>query len=90
EAYNMLVAPHNCGSALATAASLQLCASITNVMTLEIYPYFPERPGYVQLLENPPEERIRDGFLEVLQDPGLGALLAHDRAAPFLWASCTR
>jgi galactonate dehydratase len=90
EAYNMLVAPHNCGSSLATAASLQLSASIANLMTLEIYPYFPERPGYVQLLENPPEERIRDGFVEVQQDPGLGAVLAHDRAAPFLWASCAR
>jgi galactonate dehydratase len=90
EAYNMLVAPHNCGSSLLTAASLQLSASIANVMTLEIYPYFPERPGYVQLLENPPEERIRDGSLEVLREPGLGAVLAHDRAAAFLWASCTR
>jgi len=90
EAYNMLVAPHNCGSALATAASLQLCASIANFMTLEIYPYFPERPGYVQLLEDPPEERIQEGFLEVREDPGLGVALARDRAAPFLWASCAR
>jgi galactonate dehydratase len=59
-------------------------------MTLEIYPYFPERPGYVQLLEDPPEERIQEGFLEVREDPGLGVALARDRAAPFLWASCAR
>ncbi len=90
EAYNVLVAPHNCGSSLSTAASLQLSACIANFMTLEIYPYFPERPGYVQILANPPEARIKDGFLEVPADPGLGAALAHDRAAPFLWASCAR
>ncbi|MEO8309548.1 MAG: mandelate racemase/muconate lactonizing enzyme family protein [Caldimonas sp.] len=86
EAYNMRVAPHNCGSSLSTAASLQLCACIANFMTLEIYPYFPERPGYVQLLANPPEQRIKYGFLDVPADPGLGAALATDRLQPFLWA----
>ena len=45
EAYGMRVAPHNCASALSTAASLQVSACIANFMTLEIYPYFPERPG---------------------------------------------
>jgi galactonate dehydratase len=89
EAYNMRVAPHNCGSSLSTAASLQISACIANFMTLEIYPYFPERPGYQQLLENPPEARIKDGFLDVPGDPGLGATLAMERAQPFLWARCT-
>ena len=84
----MRVAPHNCGSSLSTAASLQLSACITNFMTLEIYPYFPERPGYVQLLDNPPEERIKDGRLAVTEEPGLGAMLSHDRIRPFLWARC--
>jgi galactonate dehydratase len=88
EAYNMRVAPHNCGSSLSTAASLQLSASIANFMTLEIYPYFPERPGYVQVLANPPEERIKDGRLDVTAEPGLGATLSHDRIRPFLWARC--
>ena len=32
EAYNVRVAPHNCGSALLTAASLQIAASIANFM----------------------------------------------------------
>ena len=88
EAYNMRVAPHNCGSSLSTAASLQVSACIANFMTLEIYPYFPERPGYVQLLEDPPEARIKGGFLDVPSTPGLGATLAHDRVKPFLWARC--
>jgi len=88
EAYGMRVAPHNCGSSLSTAASLQVSACITNFMTLEIYPYFPERPGYVQLLDNPPEERIKDGHLAVPDEPGLGVTLSHDRIRPFLWARC--
>jgi len=88
EAYNMRVAPHNCGSSLCTAASLQFSACLANFMTLEIYPYFPERPGYVQLLEDPPEARIKDGFLDVTTDPGLGVTLAKERARPFLWARC--
>jgi galactonate dehydratase len=88
EAYNMRVAPHNCGSALSTAAALQVSACIANFMTLEIYPYFPERPGYVQLLESSPEERIKDGFLDVAGDPGLGVTLSMDRVRSFLWARC--
>src|SRR4051812_6959795 len=89
EAYNLQVAPHNCGSALSTAAALQISACIANFTTLEIYPYFPERPGYVQVLEDPPEARIKDGFLAVGAGPGLGVTLAIDRLQPFLWARCT-
>jgi galactonate dehydratase len=85
EAYNMRVAPHNCASALSTAASLQVAACIPNFMTQEIYPYFPERPGYVQVLEDPPEERIRGGFVTVPTAPGLGVTLATERLRPFLW-----
>jgi galactonate dehydratase len=90
EAYSMRVAPHNCGSSLSTAAALQISACIANFMTLEIYPYFPERAGYVQLLENPPEERIQNGFLQLTAEPGIGAHLAAERAHPFLWARCQR
>jgi galactonate dehydratase len=86
EAYNMRVAPHNCASALSTAASLQIAANIPNFMTQEIYPYFPERPGYVQVLEDSPEDRIEDGFAPVPTGPGLGVTLAAERLRPFLWA----
>jgi galactonate dehydratase len=88
EAYNLRVAPHNCGSSLCTAASLQVSACLANFMTLEIYPYFPERPGYVQLLEDPPEARIKDGSLALTADSGLGVTLSKARARPFLWAHC--
>jgi galactonate dehydratase len=88
EVYNMRVAPHNCASALSTAASLQLSACIANFMTLEIYPYFPEQPGYVQVLEDSPEDRIRDGSLVLTNVPGLGVRLAGDRLRPFQFAEC--
>jgi galactonate dehydratase len=86
EAYNVSVAPHNCGSALSTAAALQASCCITNFMTLEIYPYFPERPGYVQLLDDPPEARIVRGWLDAPVAPGIGATLSA-AARPFLWAT---
>lgn len=88
EAYNMRVAPHNCGSMLSTASSLQLAACIPNFMTQEIYPYFSGRPGYVQVLQTNPEAAIRDGFIEVSTEPGLGVALDRARLEPFLFASC--
>jgi galactonate dehydratase len=88
EAYSMRVAPHNCGSSLSTASALQIAACIANFTTLEIYPYFAERPGYVQLLDDPPETRIRNGVVDVATGPGLGVTLSTVRARPFLWARC--
>jgi galactonate dehydratase len=86
EAYGMRITPHNCASALSTAASLQLSACLANFMTLEIYPYFPQRKGYVQVLENSPEDRIADGFLPLDREPGLGVRLASERVRPYLFA----
>ncbi|HXQ66209.1 MAG TPA: mandelate racemase/muconate lactonizing enzyme family protein [Alphaproteobacteria bacterium] len=88
EAYNMRVAPHNCASALSTAASLQLAACIPNFMTQEIYPYFPRQSGYVQVLENSPEDGIKDGSMAIPGGPGLGVTLAAERVRPFLFAEC--
>jgi galactonate dehydratase len=88
EAYNMRVAPHNCGTMLCTAASLQLSACIANFMSLEIYPYFPERPGYVQVLDDPPEAGISGGWLDMPTAAGLGVTLATNRIKEFLFATC--
>ncbi|RUM20502.1 mandelate racemase/muconate lactonizing enzyme family protein [Rhizobium vallis] len=79
EAYNARVSPHNCASTLCTAASLQVWAACANAMPLEIYPYLPESTGYVQVLKNAPENRIRNGYLEVSTDPGLGAEVDAER-----------
>ena len=57
-------------------------------MTQEIYPYFPERPGYVQVLEDSPEDLIEDGSIPIPAAPGLGVTLASERLRPFVWARC--
>ena len=89
EAYNMRVAPHNCGSALSTAASLQIAACIPNFMTQEIYPYFPGAAGLrAGAARTRPRTRIKDGFLPVPTGPGLGVTLDAERLAPFLWSWC--
>lgn len=83
EAYNARMSPHNCASSLCTAATLQVWAACANAMDLEIYPYLPESQGYVQVLKNPPEDRIKDGFLEVGTDAGLGAEVDVERLRPY-------
>ena len=55
-------------------------------MTLEIYPYFPRAEGYVQVLENSPEDRIANGFLPLDNEPGYGVRLAYERLKPYLFA----
>jgi galactonate dehydratase len=88
EAYNMRFAPHNCASGLCTAATAQVSACTSNFMTLEIYPYFVEYPNYVEILEENPERRIKDGYLEVDHQPGLGVTLNQKAIDRFLWADC--
>lgn len=73
EACNARVLPHNCASSLSAAASLQARAACANAMPLEIYPHLPESHGYVQVMDDAPEDRIRNGRLEVSKAPGLGA-----------------
>ena len=45
--------------------------------------------GYVQVLEDSPEDRIRDGFVDLPSAPGIGVTLAAKRLEPFLWAQIT-
>jgi len=84
ETYNARVSPHNCASTLCTAASLQAWAACANGMQMEIYPYLPESEGYVQVLDNPPEDRIKDGWLNISDLPGLGATVNAERLKPYL------
>ena len=89
EVYNMRVAPHNCASTLSTATALQINACIANFMIQEIYPYFRESNTYVEVLENPPEQHIKDGRLAIPIGPGLGVTLDRKQVAPFQWVTCT-
>lgn len=83
EAYNVRVSPHNCASTLCTKASIQAWAGCANAMALEIYPYFCEAEGYVQVLNNPAEEQIKNGELYLTDEPGLGADVNMENIAPF-------
>lgn len=84
EAHNVRVSPHNCASSLCTAVSMQAWLATANPMPLETYPYFPEANNYVQVLKEPPEERIINGKLDVPREPGLGIDVDTKRIAPFL------
>jgi galactonate dehydratase len=84
EAYNARIAPHVCASPIATVATLQIDACISNFMIQEIYPYRPRE--HFQLVDHAAEDDIKNGLLRIPDRPGLGISLATDRVQPFLWA----
>ncbi len=86
EAWNLRVAPHLCAGPIATAATLQLDATLTNFMIQEIYPY--RVPEHFALIDCAPELEIKDGQLAIPDRPGFGVELDTRRMAPFLWAEC--
>jgi galactonate dehydratase len=83
ESFNVRTSPHNCASSLCTAASLHALAASAMAMPLEIYPYFSDASGYVQVLKNPPEENISRGNLTIPTDPGFGVDIDLGRIEPF-------
>lgn len=89
EAYDMRVQPHVCGSPLATAVALQVSACIANFAILEIYPYWRTMDGYIEITDDPPEGRVRNGMVSIPNRPGLGINLLPKALAPFLWATVT-
>ena len=89
EVHNLLVAPHNYGSTLATAIAVQLSAAIPNFMVLEHFPDYDREPDYLDVLEAPLETTVQDGTMPVPTGPGLGVTLHRDNLKPFLWARCT-
>ena len=87
ETCNMRIQPHNCAGPVCTAASLQLCACVTNLLMLEVYPY--REVEHYALVDRPPEMDIKDSTLVIPDRPGLGVEPVEDRVASFLWATCT-
>jgi galactonate dehydratase len=88
EAFNLRVAPHLCAGPVCTAATLQLDATLTNLLIQEIYPY--RVPQHFAIVDRAPELEIKDGYLAIPDRPGFGVELDRARMKPFLWAECRR
>ena len=75
-------APHNSGSPVSTAAALHLAACTPNFLILELPTN--DVPWRAELVE-PAIESPKEGFLEILQRPGLGVKLNESvaRAHPY-------
>jgi galactonate dehydratase len=76
QTYNLHVQPHNCAGPIATAASLQLDACITNFIIQELFPY--RNDGRYELVTQAFELQVVDGYVPVPETPGLGVELNED------------
>lgn len=87
EAHSMRIAPHNCGGPVLTAAAVQMAACLSNLAILEVFPYRP--PMHYDIVENPLEKTIQNGYLKVPTAPGLGVTLNHKTVDPYRVAHLT-
>ena len=72
EAYQLPIAPHNCGGPVQTMAYAHVCTRLANVMTLETVRSF-YKTYYGDIVTHVP--RIEDGHLIAEDRPGLGTAL---------------
>lgn len=80
EPYYIAVAPYHDGGPIATAAALQLAASLPNFFIQQVpFPAAEEDRRMRARLVGRPVEAVRDGFLQLSTEPGLG--IAVDEAA---------
>jgi galactonate dehydratase len=73
------VQPHNCHGPIATAAAAQLDACLTNFLIQELVP-FREQITY-DLVNEPLEMTVVDGYMPVPEGPGLGVTLNEELVA---------
>jgi galactonate dehydratase len=73
EPYYVAVAPRHDGGPIATAAAIQLAASIPNFFIQHVpLPTAPEDRAMRREISSPDVETTRDGFLQLTKSPGLG------------------
>ena len=72
EAYYLLMAPHNVGGPISTAAALHLAATVPNFKIQEHFNDFAEEHVKEVAPGNP---EVRDGFFDLPSGPGLGVTL---------------
>jgi galactonate dehydratase len=75
EVYSVLVAPHNVGGPVSTAAALHLAACTPNIKVVEHFNDFAD-PFLKQAAPGCPE--VIDGFFPLPEGPGLGVTLDED------------
>jgi galactonate dehydratase len=80
ETHYMMVAPHNVGGSVLTAASLQMGAATPNFKILENFNDFADAP-IKKVVKGAPE--VVDGYFTVSDAPGLGVELDVEAAAEF-------
>ena len=68
-AYDVLIAPHNCHSPITTLVSANICATIPNFMIMEFD--VDDAPWPDDLMTHPFE--VRNGHLQLPGRPGLGS-----------------
>jgi galactonate dehydratase len=83
EAFNMRVQPHLCAGPVLTAATLQLDATLTNLLIQELYPY--RVPEHFAIVDRAPELEVKASHMPIPDRPGLGVELVEDRVRPHLW-----
>ncbi len=76
ETYGISVQPHNCASPVLTAVSVQLDACIPNFIIQELFPYRPA--AHYEVVTEPLERQVVDGYLPISDKPGLGVELNDD------------
>ena len=81
ESYEVNVAPHNYNGHLSTFQSLNLCASVSNVVIMESDP--EQTPFRDELFTVQPE--IRDGHMTIPSGPGWGTELNEAAAKRHAW-----
>lgn len=80
---SLRVSPHNCSSGISTAHTLQAAATVSNLHSVETFPYLGSDPEYVEVLSDPLESHITAGMLSIPQSPGIGVDLEEELVAPF-------
>ncbi len=76
--YYVPFAPHMVASYLGAMAAAHVCASVPNFMILEWQIYFHTDPMYREIVTFDGDEMVVDGFIPVLDGPGIGVEINED------------
>jgi galactonate dehydratase len=75
ETYNLHVQPHNCGSPVATAVSVNFDACTTNFIIQEWFPYWHRKDDRLNIVKESFEPCAKDSYFSIPNKPGLGVEL---------------